>query len=90
MREDAKLNRLSGYASDWRDRYAEAYWRQNRDVLHVVRAGEFSSIASDCWDGYAAAMVAEAGVQALAEGGGVAVNMAGKPQFYSHKTKAKS
>jgi myo-inositol 2-dehydrogenase / D-chiro-inositol 1-dehydrogenase len=82
---DAKLSSQSAYASDWRDRYAEAYWRQSRDFLHFVQTGEFSSVASDCWDGYAAATVAEAGVEALAKGSKVEVKMIDRPAFYSAK-----
>ena len=48
-----------------------------------VRTGDFSPVASDSWDGYAAAAVAEAGVRALAEGRKVAVEMAEKPVFYA-------
>lgn len=79
---NAKLTHSTGYAVDWRDRFAEAYWRQNRAFLHFVRTGEFSPIAADCWDGYAAAIVGEAGVRALNEGCKVAVEMAAKPGFY--------
>lgn len=79
---DAGLSHSTGYAPDWRNRFAEAYWRQNRAFLHFVRTGEFSSIAADCWDGYAAAIVGEAGVRALNEDCRVAVEMASKPGFY--------
>jgi myo-inositol 2-dehydrogenase/D-chiro-inositol 1-dehydrogenase len=80
---DARLSHTTGYAPDWRGRFAEAYWRQNRAFLHFVRTGEFSPIASDCWDGYAAAVVGEAGVRALGEGRKAAVEMGTKPGFYA-------
>ena len=73
------------HAADWRPRYAEAYRRQNRAFLHFVRTGAFPSLAADAWDGYAAAMVAEAGVRALTEGGKVAVEMVARPAFYARK-----
>ena len=87
-RLDAGLKHTTGYAADWRDRYAEAYRRQNRAFLHFVRTGEFSAVASDSWDGYAAAAVAEAGVRALKEGRKVAVEMIGKPAFYARQKEA--
>ena len=79
---DAGLARHTRHDADWRSRYAEAYRRQNRDFLQFVRTGKFSTIASDAWDGYAAAVVAEAGVRALAEGCRVAVQMPVQPSFY--------
>jgi myo-inositol 2-dehydrogenase/D-chiro-inositol 1-dehydrogenase len=81
-RLDARLAQTTGYDSDWRGRYGEAYRRQNRAFLHFVRSGEFSPIASDAWDGYAAAVVAEAGARALAEARRVAVEMIAQPAFY--------
>ena len=44
---------------------------------------QFPEIASDCWDGYAAAVVAEAGVSALKSGQRAPVNMIAKPEFYA-------
>ena len=81
-RLDAGLAQRNGYDADWRGRYAEAYRCQNRAFLHFVRTGAFSAIGSDAWDGYAAAVVAEAGARALAEGRRVAVQMQTQPSFY--------
>lgn len=81
-RLDAQLAQTTRYESDWRGRYAEAYRRQNRAFLHFVRSGDFSPIASDAWDGYAAAVVAEAGARALATGQRVVVEMPNQPLFY--------
>jgi myo-inositol 2-dehydrogenase/D-chiro-inositol 1-dehydrogenase len=82
---DTALTHSTGYAPDWRGRFAEAYWRQNKAFLHFVRTGEFSPIASDCWDGYAAAAVGEAGVRALKDGRKAQVEMVEKPSFYSQR-----
>lgn len=81
-RLDARLAQSTGYDADWRGRYAEAYRRQNRDFIRFAKTGLFPAIASDAWDGYAAALVAEAGVRALSEGRKVAVEMIEKPEFY--------
>ena len=82
-RLDKALSNSTGYESDWRGRYGEAYRRQNRDFLRFVITGRFPNIASDCWDGYCAAVVAEAGVQALKDGRKSPVEMIARPEFYA-------
>lgn len=82
-RLDISLTSRTSYASDWRPRYGEAYRRQNRDFIAFVESGRFPEIASDCWDGYATAVTAEAGVAALQSGHKVPVNMIAKPEFYT-------
>ena len=81
-RTDMKLASSTRYDADWRGRYHEAYVRQNRAFLHFVDTGTYPEIASSCWDGYAAAVVAEAGVRALQEGRKMPVEMIAKPEFY--------
>jgi myo-inositol 2-dehydrogenase/D-chiro-inositol 1-dehydrogenase len=87
-RLDAGLKHATSYAHDWRDRYAEAYRRQNQAFLNFVQTGEFSPVASNSWDGYAAAIVAEAGVRALEDGRKVAVEMVNRPAFYARQKEA--
>lgn len=82
-RTDLSLRSATRYDTDWRSRYAEAYRRQNNDFLRFVNTGEFPSIGSDCWDGYCAAIVAEAGAKALNENCKVAIEMIAKPEFYA-------
>jgi myo-inositol 2-dehydrogenase / D-chiro-inositol 1-dehydrogenase len=82
-RRDLALHQLTDYARDWRPRYAEAYRRQNKAFLHFVRTGEFPAIAADAWDGYCAAVVAEAGVRALKEGRRMPVTLPVRPVLYS-------
>jgi myo-inositol 2-dehydrogenase/D-chiro-inositol 1-dehydrogenase len=53
--------------------------------LRFVETGVFPDIASTCWDGYCAAVVAEAGAKALATGHKQPVTMMAKPQFYAGK-----
>ncbi|WGV18251.1 Gfo/Idh/MocA family oxidoreductase [Fuscovulum ytuae] len=81
-RLDQNLCQQVGYDADWRGRYHEAYVRQNRAFVRFVQTGVFPEIGSSAWDGYAAAVVAEAGVKALAEGRKVPVEMMKKPEFY--------
>ena len=80
---DAGLQNVIRYDSDWRGRYAEAYRRQNRAFLKFISTGEFPGIAADAWDGYCAAVIAEAGARALTEGHRVAVDMASRPALYA-------
>ncbi|CDZ29085.1 Gfo/Idh/MocA family oxidoreductase [Neorhizobium galegae] len=82
-RIDQRLGQHTGYDTDWRGRYYEAYRRQNRAFLRFVETRKFPEIASSCWDGYCAAIVAEAGAKALNEGRKVAVEMINKPEFYA-------
>ena len=82
-RSDAGLSNATRYDADWRGRYAEAYRRQNRAFLRFVETGAFPAIASSSWDGYCAAIVAEAGVKALQEGRKVPVEMIARPEFYA-------
>lgn len=82
-RTDMKLTSSTGYEADWRGRYHEAYVRQNRAFMHFVNTGEFTSVGSSAWDGYAAAQVAATGARALASGTKLAVEMIAKPEFYA-------
>ncbi len=70
------------YDADWRGRYAEAYRQQNRDFLRFVESGEFPATAADCWDGYCASVIAEAGARALEKGTRQPVDLTSKPDLY--------
>ena len=82
-RTDRALASGTGYDSDWRSRYAEAYRRQNRAFLRFVQTGRYPEIASSAWDGYAASVVAATGARALAEAGKLPILMDPKPEFYA-------
>lgn len=71
------------YSMDHRKRFLEAYRLQNKAFAHFAKTGEFSEIASDCWDGYCATAVANAGAAALAQGSRVAIEMMDQPAFYA-------
>lgn len=81
-RLDVALARSTTYDADWRGRYAEAYRHQNKDFLRFAASGAFPPVAADCWDGLAAAGVAEAGVKALKTGRRIEVAVAPRPGFY--------
>ena len=78
------LAQASAYPADWRPRFADAYRLQAQAWVKSIAAGAIETGAS-AWDGYAAAAVAEAGLQALAEGRRVAIRLAEKPQLV-HKS----
>lgn len=82
-RIDSSFGASTNYDGDWRARYAEAYRRQNRDFLTFVKTGVFPEMGSDCWDGYCAANVAEAGVKALESGQKCKIEKIAKPEFYA-------
>lgn len=82
-RMDIALKSETRYEQDWRRRYVGAYRRQGHDFVKFVSTGKFPEIASNCWDGYCAAVVAKAGVQALESGKKTAVEMIAKPAFYN-------
>ena len=82
-RTDRNLASSTSYDSDWRARFAEAYRRQNQDFVKFVQTGSFPRSASDCWDGYCAAVAAETGVQALQSGQRTRIDAVSKPEFYS-------
>ena len=82
-RTDRALTTAAAYETDWRGRYAEAYRRQNRAFLRFVQTGTYPEIASSCWDGYAASVVAETGARALQESRKLPIEMITKPEFYA-------
>lgn len=85
-RIDRGLQQVTTYAADWRPRFAEAYRRQNRAFIDFVRSGVFPADGASAWDGYAASVIAEAGVRALKEGRRVVVDMIAQPEFYRKRT----
>lgn len=76
------LKASEGYAPDWRPRFKEAYRLQNLSWINSILTGTPSTVGSNCWDGYFASLIAEAGVQALATGQKVAINPTKKPDLY--------
>lgn len=76
---DANLRNSTDYALDWRPRDFEAYRRQNKAFLEFVNTGIFPGVGADTWVGYCAAVVATAGVKALASGSPVSIEMIDKP-----------
>ncbi|MDQ2748163.1 MAG: Gfo/Idh/MocA family oxidoreductase [Pseudonocardiales bacterium] len=66
---------------DWRQRFGEAYRRELQDWIDAVATGQPPRGAS-VWDGYAATVVADAGVRALATGRTQEAVLRDKPALY--------
>jgi myo-inositol 2-dehydrogenase/D-chiro-inositol 1-dehydrogenase len=81
-RLDRDFTSASRYHPDWRAPYEDAYRRQNIDFIRFAAGGPFPAPAASCWDGYCASRIAEAGVEALASGDGVMIDMIDQPDFY--------
>ena len=82
-RTDKNMAKTLGHDPDWRKRYGEAYRQQNRAFLAWVQGSDYPELASSAWDGYAAAMIAEAGVRALGAGAREPITFIDKPEFYA-------
>ncbi len=75
-------NRHSGRVPvDWRDRFIRAYDAELQDWLTAAAAGAAAGPSS--WDGYAAAAVTDAALEALRTGQRTAVTMPERPGFYA-------
>ncbi|MEX2693082.1 Gfo/Idh/MocA family oxidoreductase [Rhizobium mongolense] len=82
LRRDSSMMAFEPYAPDWRPRFAEAYRLQNKAFVDFVRTGKIPAVAADAWSGYAAALVAEAGVEALVSGRRIGIERAERPVLY--------
>jgi myo-inositol 2-dehydrogenase/D-chiro-inositol 1-dehydrogenase len=79
---NSALTRSDIFPADWRPRFAEAYRLQDRDWIQSIQAGRPSAIGASAWDGYCAAIIAEAGVLALSGGKRVTIPLSKIPAFY--------
>ncbi|MDY7083739.1 MAG: Gfo/Idh/MocA family oxidoreductase [Actinomycetota bacterium] len=82
--------RLGGKASDpvpadWHERFQAAYDVELREWIDALRSSGRASGPS-AWDGYAAAVVSDAGVTALRTGERVPVVLAERPELYAPDT----
>jgi myo-inositol 2-dehydrogenase/D-chiro-inositol 1-dehydrogenase len=66
---------------DWRDRFIRAYDAELQEWLNAVAAG--TSTGPTSWDGFAAAAVTDAALEALRTGQRTAVTMPERPDFYA-------
>ena len=76
------LANSTAFPQDWRPRFADAYRLQNQAWVRAIERGALDERAASAWDGYAAALIAEAGLRSLGEGGSVGITMAARPEVY--------
>lgn len=74
------LTAATAYPADWRPRFAEAYRRQNAAWVKSIETGK--PVGANAWDGYAATLIAEAGVTSLETAVPVAVSPVARPSLY--------
>jgi myo-inositol 2-dehydrogenase/D-chiro-inositol 1-dehydrogenase len=82
VRSETNVNLVQGvsYPEDWRPRFADAYRLQLQAWIRSIGNGK--PVGASAWDGYAATLVAEAGVASLASGTTVSVKPIDKPKLY--------
>ena len=68
--------------ADWRERFIRAYDVELQEWLDAVAAGT-EPTGPTAWDGYAAAVVSDAALEALASGVRTTVKLADKPALYA-------
>jgi myo-inositol 2-dehydrogenase / D-chiro-inositol 1-dehydrogenase len=66
---------------DWRQRFIAAYDVEFQEWVNALSAGE-GATGPTAWDGYAAQVVCDAGVEALYSGDRVAIDLGDKPALY--------
>lgn len=79
LRSDAKL--ATNILTDWKQRFIEAYDIELQDFIKGIEQQQLSGPTS--WDGYAAAVAADACVKAQESGQIEPVVMAERPTFYN-------
>jgi myo-inositol 2-dehydrogenase/D-chiro-inositol 1-dehydrogenase len=67
--------------ADWRERFLRAYDVEIQEWVDACAAGECRGPSS--WDGYAAAVVSDAAVEALQSGNRVPVRLRERPDLYA-------
>ncbi|WP_047154184.1 Gfo/Idh/MocA family protein [Aneurinibacillus tyrosinisolvens] len=78
-RKDARLG--TSILTDWKDRFIDAYDKELQDFMDSIKkTGEPNGPTS--WDGYVAAVTADACVKAQQTGGKETVALTEKPAFY--------
>ena len=70
--------------ADWRERFIAAYDVEFQEWIDSI-AGGGVPVGPSAWDGYAAAVVSDAGVAALRGGERVEVTLADKPKLYAEE-----
>ena len=78
---NAKRASQGAYPADWRPRFADAYRLQNISWIASIQSGQPCGASS--WDGLAASLAAECGVESLESGREVEIRLPEMPQLYA-------
>lgn len=78
LRSGAKLS--NAILMDWKDRFIAAYDVELQAFIDGVRAGQVGGPSA--WDGFAAAVAADACIEAQGSGQIVKVSLPDRPAFY--------
>jgi len=70
--------------TDWRERFIRAYDVEFQEWIDAVRAG--GELGPSSWDGYAAAVVSDAALEARRTNTRVTVQLPGRPSLYASST----
>jgi myo-inositol 2-dehydrogenase/D-chiro-inositol 1-dehydrogenase len=73
--------------ADWRERFLRAYDVELQEWVDSISGGRVP-VGPSAWDGYAAAVVSDAGVAALRSGERVPVSLADRPKLYAQEVPA--
>ncbi|MCA2214042.1 Gfo/Idh/MocA family oxidoreductase [Jidongwangia harbinensis] len=73
--------------ADWRERFLRAYDVELQEWVDAI-TGAGVPLGPSAWDGYAAAVVSDAGVAALRSGERVGVTLADRPKLYTAEVAA--
>jgi myo-inositol 2-dehydrogenase/D-chiro-inositol 1-dehydrogenase len=79
VRRSARLE--TPVPADWRERFILAYDVEFQEWIDSIAAGG-APLGPNAWDGYAAAVVSDAGIEALHGGSRVEVHLAEQPKLY--------
>ncbi len=66
---DSERTRTRSYPPDWRLRFADAYRLELQEWIDSIRAGRASALLATARDGLAAAVIAEAAIRSMTDGG---------------------
>jgi myo-inositol 2-dehydrogenase/D-chiro-inositol 1-dehydrogenase len=77
---NASFSHGTAYPEDWRPWFADAYRLQLQAWIKSIGSG--SPVGASAWDGYAAAVVAEAGQLALDMSGQMTIRLEARPALY--------
>jgi myo-inositol 2-dehydrogenase/D-chiro-inositol 1-dehydrogenase len=73
--------------ADWRERFLAAYDVELQEWVLAISGGG-QPLGPSAWDGYAAAVVSDAGVSALRTGERVLVSLVDQPKLYAAEVPA--